>query len=136
MSFDLDNYRVQLAGLQVLVAELSEIHDHIRDLCSEKPSQLHRATLSSFGSDLVRCHRQADISLALLKLDLKKDKESISALMKVYRKDHYVYGRDKPSPASPDTSCLACEGWQIPWADPDLPHTCDGVHKAATPFDF
>lgn len=95
MSFDLGKYRIQLAGLQVLLVELSEIHDHIRDLCSEKPSQLNRATLSSFGTDLFCAHRQADISLALIKLDLKKDKASISALAKCYRSDHYVYGKGK-----------------------------------------
>lgn len=105
---------MQLAGLQVLVAELSEIHDHIRDLCTEPPSQLHRSQLVSFGGDLSRAQRQAEIALASLRHNLKKDKESISALAKTYRQDHYTYGKSKPAPPAPESynlpdPCPGCE---------------------------
>lgn len=104
MSFDLENYRMSLEGLKILMVDLSEIHDHIRELCSETPSQLHRATLESFGADLRRAHQQAEISLAAIRAKLREDKASISALAKCYRQDHYVYGKSKSAPNDPESS--------------------------------
>lgn len=102
MSFDLANYRISLEGLRILMVELAEIHDHIRDLCSEPPSQLHRSQLVSFGGDLSRAHHRAEISLAAIRAQLREDKKSISALAKCYRQDHYVYGKGKALAALPD----------------------------------
>ena len=136
MSFDLDNYRIAIGGLRVLIVDLAECHDHIRDLCSEPPSATHRSELSSFGGDLDELHRKADIALSALKAQLKADKGTIKALATCYRKDNYPYVYSK-KPASPAPApCLACEAHQIPWEDQDQPHTCDGVRKVATPFDF
>lgn len=106
MSFDLENYRMSLEGLKILMVDLSEIHDHIRELCSETPSQLHRATLESFGADLRRAHQQAEISLAAIRANLREDKASISALAKCYRQDHYVYGKSKKLPIDPSPAAL------------------------------
>lgn len=102
MAFDLENYRISLEGLRILMVELEEIHDTIRDLCTEPPSQLHRATLASFGGDLGRAHRRAEISLAAIQANLREDKASIRALAKCYRSDHYVYGKGKAIDSLPD----------------------------------
>lgn len=114
MSFDLANYRISLEGLRILMVELAEIHDHIRDLCSEPPSQLHRSQLVSFGGDLSRVHHRAEISLAVIRAQLREDKKSISALAKTYRQDHYTYGKSKPAPPAPESynlldPCPGCE---------------------------
>ena len=102
MAFDLANYRISLEGLRILMVELAEIHDHIRDLCSEPPSQLHRSQLVSFGGDLSRAHHRAEISLAAIRAQLREDKASISALAKCYRQDHYVYGEKKALDSLPE----------------------------------
>lgn len=118
MSFDLTSYRIAIEGLRLLVVDLAECHDHIRDLCSEPPSATHRSELSSFGGDLDGLHRKAEIALSVLKTQLKEDKTSIKALASCYRKDHYPYSYSKKSPAPAPAPCLAC-------ADQDQPHTCD-----------
>lgn len=136
MSFDLTSYRIAIEGLRLLVVDLSECHDHIRDLCSEPPSATHRSELSSFGGDLDELHRRADIALSAIKSRLKEDKSSIKALATCYRKDHYPYVYSKKPVAPAPAPCLACEVDQVLCQDQDLTHTCDRTTSPDPMEDF
>lgn len=136
MSFDLVSYRIAIEGLRLLVVDLAECHDHIRDLCAEAPTATHRAELSSFGGDLDKLHRQAEISLSTLKAQLKTDKATIKALATCYRKDHYPYIYSKKPAAPAPAPCPACDAWQIPWKDQSQPHTCDRTTPTDSAEDF
>lgn len=97
MSFDLNNYRISIESLRILLVDLAEVHDHLRDLCSERPGAIHRSELASFGADLEDFHKKADTALSALRSQLQNDRSSIKALARCYRKDNYRYFYPKKS---------------------------------------
>lgn len=115
MSFELSEYRIIIEGLRILLVDLSEIHDHIRDLCTEPPGAIHRSELASFSGDLKSSHQKIDQALSALRDRLKKDKASIEALSKCYREDHYRYPSQKKNSqvaksTSPKSGPIYCPG--------------------------
>lgn len=96
MPFKLEDYRMRLAGLSVLIADISECFDHLRDLCGDEPTVVNRNMLSSFCGDLDRLDSQFNTALVQLRKTLKEDKAQIKARVKCYKEDHFKYLR-RPS---------------------------------------
>lgn len=99
MAFKLEDYRMRIAGLSVLIADISECFDHLRDLCGDDPTVINRNMMASFCGDLDRLDSQLSTALVAFKKAMQEDKSQIKARVRCYKQDHFKYLRSRSGDA-------------------------------------